>query len=364
MSQLYFTSSLIPNKRFLRIEELFDQYSPLDTLFVFDTNVVVYFKELFYNSQKFIKNQENHGVYNELRYLIKSIEKNNLMVDASLGVDESSRKTEDFSLNMEKAKQTQKAILELFKMNLEQLDKHIQSNIATTSIIKNESKYTLTKVSHLEQESFYENILTISYACSLKIVILYEQLIANRLAPLEAYFHLYEFMTKDLDCVGGTLIIYALYLFGGDEGFKKILISKENISPERKLHQIFNGSIDLIYPYLVDRMPEISYSYWPIRLNPIFVTFDKRISILHSLINTRIIFEGDKDDKFSYNPELVELKFLRKLSWSNKELEEINNLTRKDMSSRLNNVILNLKDSNGFLPIIERLEHELICNLN
>lgn len=354
MAQLFFTSSLIPNKKVFSLEQLFEFVNPADIILVFDTNLVIYYRDLYLNSKRVSTTDELSDIYLILRYLVEQIHGYDLEVNASIGVDESSRQKEDFSLNMEKFKQTQLALICLFSMDIEKLDEYIKKEIVIEPVIT-KGNSTLSKINSLSQISIFQNPLIISYVAALKIFILHNKLSKKVITPREAYEEFYLFLAKEINCIGATLIMFALHLFGGVEEFKAMLFTKAKASKEDKIHQLFNGAIDLIYPYIVNKIQEI----FPTlnnskKLIPVFVSTDKRLSTLHSLINTKMIFESS--DEINYNPELTEVSFFDNMNWTNDDLAFFRELHIKDLDNRFDTFFSGGRDAKHLLEIVEKYE--------
>lgn len=356
MSQLYFTSSLIPNERFLSLEQLFEHIDPKDALFVFDTNLVVYYRELYLNSKKFIANENNKNIYYSIRYLIEQISRYDLEINASIGVEESCRSKENFKLNIDKVNQTHKAIMAMFAMDINAFDEHIKKEIVEEGII-NDGEFTNSKITSLKETSSFQNMLTISYLASLKIFVLQNQIENNNITPTKAYLEFLDFMMEEVDCVIGTAQMFALHLFGGVNEFKLMLMAKGKATKEEKLHKLFNGAVDLIYPYIVNKAQELyPIPHKPEKLIPVLITADRRLATLHSLINTKLIFETANEKGVNYNPELTEIGFHDKMNWTDADMNLFKERTIKDLSHRLESAMSGAKTATHLLPLVEQYE--------
>ncbi|HET6225420.1 MAG TPA: hypothetical protein VFF27_04010 [Bacteroidia bacterium] len=187
---------------------------------------------------------------------------------------------------------------------------------------------------------------------------MHKQILKKQISPIEAYRLFFNFKTKKINFTASTIISYATHLFGGVSSITRLLIAKNNVSNEEKLHKIFNGAIDLIYPYLVNKVPRLLSSDQS-NLVPVFVTKDKYIATLHCNINTKIIF-AEQSEGLNYQPELTEINFLEdKMSWTKNELEEIRNLFYEDAKERINNVVTKPKTSIQWIPLAKTLEEEV-----
>jgi hypothetical protein len=350
MSQIYFTSSTISSKQFLSIEQLIEHLGHQNILLCFDTNVVVYFRDMFLNPLEFI--EKHKDISNSVRYLVEQIDRYDLQVDARFGVEESSRNINDFSINQEKHQQTHEAVSELFKMNMDKLDIHIKKG-GVFNPIKNNTERKNSKIASLNQRSSFQNLLIISYVLSLKTRILFAQVENKTLSELEAMKAFCLFMTNEVDCVSATSYLYALHLFGKVEDFKGILINKKNSSFGTKLHQIFNGAIDLIFSTMINHLPSLEKKYE--NLTPILVTFDKRLSTIHSLLTSRIIINNVNS---SFNPVLTELTFFDKMKWSEKELSIFKELVIDDSVHRFISQKTKGESASYLIPLVEKYEKE------
>ena len=355
MSQLYLTSSLIPNIKLLSFEELFKYTKPEDILLVFDTNLVIYYREFYLNSEKFIGDHGKNDIYLILRYFIEQIERYNLIVNASIGVDESSRSKKDCNLILEKVEQTHEAIMNLFAMDITKFDTYVKQKLVIEPII-DRSKLTTSKVGCLSQKSMFQNLLIVSYAAALKLYILQTRIDKKTLTPRDAYIEFHEFMTIEVNCTMGTISLFALHLFGGVDKFKSMIFAKSSASVEEKIHQLYNGAIDLIYPYIVNRVQNL---FPPLgsnkKLIPILVTMDKKMATLHSLINTKVIFESN-DSKPNFNPELIEIKFIDKMSWNDDDLKHFKSLFLKDIYRVEKNISKTGREVKHLLPVVAKYE--------
>ena len=359
MAQLYFTSSLIPNKLFLSLEELFEHIKHQEILLVFDTNIVVYYRDFFLNSNKFITS--NKSTYYSIRYLVEQISRYDLEVNGTFGVEESSRSKSDFKLNMEKVYQTHRAVMSILAMNIDSFDKFIKEDFSEDEI-KTNKDYPFSKIDSLKEESSFQNLHIISYLAALKIFILKNQIEENTITPSEAYLFFLDFVIEEVDCIAATINQYALHLFGGVDFFKLILMPKGNISIEETLDQLFTGAIDLVYPTIVNKSQDL----YPIpnkleKMIPVLVTADRRLATLHSRINTKFILETSSiKDGINYNPELTEIVFYEKTKWSKADLKLFNDRLTKDIEHRFISSISEGKTATHLLPLVEKYEQEVI----
>lgn len=328
MSSLYFTSSYLKSEALNTLEQLFIHFDPKDVLLVFDTNLVVDFRDFYCSPQSF-KSQRQEP-YFAIRYLVEQIDRYQLEVNANYGIDESSRTLDGFRFLTDKYKQTYSALMDLLYNGIDYFDEHLKRNNIIEPIKDNSSK-KLSKLEALCQNPLYQHPLIACYLSSLKTFELKLQMdrsIIDKKEALETYL---DFVINEIDCLGGTSLNYAYHIFGGADYLNRLLFIKKLTSSSKAdiIHQIFNGSIDLIFPYLVNQansFPEFKGRY----STPVFVTRDERIAEIHSFHNTIGILAYD--EKSIYNPELIESTFSVKhnLSWSKKEIEYFNSIMFND----------------------------------
>jgi hypothetical protein len=329
MSRLYFTSSYLKSKALSTLDELFLHFKPEDVLLVFDTNLIVDFRDFYCNPQLF--KSQRQDPYFAMRYLVEQIDRYQLEVNASFGIEESSRTLNDFSILPDKYKQTYNALMTLLYNGVNYLDDHSKRNVIIEPIKDNSIK-ALSKIESLKQTSIFQHLLIMGYLSSLKIVELKILMDIGRIGREEAYVQYLDFVMNDINCASGISLNYAYHIFGGASYLNRLLFIKKigSSSKEEIIHQIFNGSIDLIFPYLVDKghlLPAYEGKY----STPVFVTRDERIAEIHSFHNTRMIINNNGTS--IYNPEVIENTFSLKhnLSWTMKEVERFNSIISDDM---------------------------------
>ncbi len=317
---LYFTSTYLPNKVYSTLEDVFKEIPSKNVLLVFDSNIVIYYRDFYLNPKSYSesKDENRKSIYKNLRYLSQSIFEYNLNVNATLGVDESSRNNSNFKINKEKQLQTHNILTELLYLNFKKFDKFIQ-NKKVEEPIKNVDEFPNSMYDRLDSECFYIDHLIFGYLTSLQIQILLKE-IQNGKNKLTAMFELIDFMIT-LDCFAVIFFNLGLHLFGDKEDklkFRKILFkNNKNI-----LRKTFNGTIDLILPTLVNHIPNYLHKLSKSQAIPVFVTFDSRISKLHSLMRAKVIIQNNSFN-FNYEPELVKIDYSSNLKWTQNELDEI-----------------------------------------
>ncbi|MES2398083.1 MAG: hypothetical protein V4549_18865 [Bacteroidota bacterium] len=352
MSQLFFTSSLLSDDRFLSFEELFKKVQPSEIILIFDTNIVIDFREFYFNPKEFSKDLKFRETYFSARYLVEQIDRYDLEINAAFGIEESSRSIKDFSLNLQKAQQTSRALKDLFSMNIEKLDNHINKGSAENLIINNE-EFPNTKIECLKETSTFQGLLIISYLASLKIYELTIRIEKKEKTHLGAMTEFLKFLDEEVDAISATFISYAFHIFGGFQELKPLIFSKEKKNLNKRLHKIFNGAIDLIFPNITDKS-QLAYSNSLINteLIPVFVTRDKYISVLHSMLNTKVRFENET----LHDPQLKEVsyKFIKMTNWNQTEKEIIESVIRQISIKRLSNSFSGQKSA---LPLLNKVEY-------
>lgn len=361
MSQLYFSSSSVRNKRFLSIEEVLKVIPAEDALFVLDTNVIVHFRNFFLNPLYYSTNPNKKDHYLNVKYLIEKYHEYDLRYNVAFGIQESSRSPVDFSIQESRALQTRLAIKSLFeKTTSVDIENFVKENITAEAVIINETLIA-SKLAVFNQSFVFKDILIISYVCVLKIALLYNEIDRNVITPFNAFMNFLDFMMEEIDAVSVVLASFAFHLFGGVTAFKLIIFEKNKSSLEQKMHKLFNGSIDLIFPNLVNNaqvlfpVPNTNHS-----LTPIFVTGDKRLSLLHSLCNNNISIQAE-DDLIDI-PQLAEIGYYEeeKFKWKESELKLFRERYKSDAIKRINSDNGEKKTATHLIPLIQKLESEVL----
>lgn len=348
---IYFSSTYIENRAFQTLEELFKYVAPKDVALVFDTNVVVYYRDFYLAPKLFVERNKDNGISAVVRYLIEQIIRYDLKVNASLGVDESSRSKVNFSLIEEKVQQTHHALMFLLHLNNKDIDLFIKLKNAEEPI-KSKGEYPDSMLDFLKEEAPYQHFLIVSYLVSLKIVLLYNKLQRREITNREAFVGLCDFMKKDIDCMIGILQVYALYLFGGDSTFKGIIFPKGSGGLNEKYHKIFNGAIDFVLPTIANMVSRYQYP----NLIPVFVSIDRRISKLHSLSCAKMILQTNNSINYS---ELSEFYFPSNLNWTEEDKIVINQIFMDNYRERFINSYGKIRTSIHLLDLVEYYEKEI-----
>lgn len=324
---IFFTSSFLPNKQYTTFNSLFEDLLPNKMLLVFDTNLVILFREFYLNPKLFIQKHRPEEL-EIVKYLIENISKYKIEADATLGVDESSRKKKDFSKISTKWEQTHNALSFLLRseedLNLFIDNKKIEEPIKDDSIFP-ETAFSLLKEN---KDCFYINHLIATYLSNLKIIHLFNLVEKQEITAKEAFINFYTFMKEEVDILIARSLQLAIYIFGGLDEYKNIIFPKANDPFNKKINKILNGAIDILYPTLVDSFPNHKRKKGVFELKPVFVTADKRISKLHSLTSTKAFF-GDKS-QINYMPEVVQFDYPKELKWTKDEIFSFQVLFVKD----------------------------------
>lgn len=324
MSKLYFTSSYIDNKIFTDLEDLFLFFHPSEIQLIFDTNVVIEYRQYYFNPTQFTK-KDRKEYLKSLRNLFKKIEQHDLEVNASFGVEESCRELYDFSINKEKLDQTHHVLKQMLQSGITAFDNHLTTRYYFGEEVKLKSEYPSSKLNCLNQKSTFQHLLILSYLTLLKIIELFYSIQEGKIEKLDAYKEVHDFMLKNLNVYSGMHDHYALYLFGGAIGYKDIWKKKNGKTNEQKLHNVFNASIDLICPILAGKMQQIYEKKGTKKLIPVFVSGDKILSELHSHRNIKVLYEQNPSlVEMTYAPEGINYHIKREiLNWSDYEVEAI-----------------------------------------
>lgn len=367
MSELYFTSAFLPANvqgKFRKLEDVFNHFDPDDIILIFDTNVVIEFRNYYFNPTSFTSRNDRVTFLKDLRNLVKGIHKYNLEVNASFGVEESSREPESFELNMPKLNQTRDAVIDMFYTDASAFDRHFIDPQNFGEEIKFNSQYSLSKIECLYVPSTFQHLLIISYLLLLKIVDLYFDVNSGSKDKLVAFEEFVNFMQNDVDLSGGMHLNYAVHLFGRAPKFQT-LWKKKAKTREQKLHNIFNASIDLITPTIADKMQNVYDQVGDRKLLPVFVTSDNILSDLYSLQKVLLVFDETPGlVSKNYMPQFTYYEFLeQKLEWTNDEYNKIKELSLSGSQDRLDRATNKGRDAFNLIPLVKELEDKVKLRL-
>ena len=361
MSKIFYTSSYIDSKKFTDLEDLFSHIPPSELILIFDTNVVIGYRQYFFNPTMFTQ-PDRKEYLKSLRNLFKKIEQYDLVVNASFGVEESCRELFDFSINEEKLEQTHLTIKQMLHSGITAFDNHLTTRQYFGEEIKLKTNFPSSKIDCLKQKSTFQHLLIVSYISLLKIIELFYSIQIGKIERLDAIKILVEFMRKEVDLLSGMHLHYAVHLFGGALGYRDIWNKKSAKTIERKLHNIFNASIDIICPLIAGKTQQLFEETGTKKLIPVFVSGDKILSDLHSHRNIKMIFEENPSlVQETYTPEAILYDFQYEiLNWSEEEYESINEIIRNANKMSIEGFINAPKTALEFLPLAEELENKVL----
>lgn len=344
MEQFKFSSMFIEEK-IQNTQELVDKYGEEQFVLVFDTNICIYIRQFYNNPIKF-KNR-NKSIYNSLINLLQPIIKNKSYVYPDLGIQESSRSKKDFTLNKAKEKEMKTAIKTIISMNLQELN-YFAKTLKFKKPIKDNSKEVESKIAALEKNNVFKNMLPLLYACSLK---LYELEVYSNISRVDKMKKLIDFMDKKVDCFLTVIMQYGYHYFNGVH--KKIIQKKEKSLP-KLMHNIWNASIDLSFPYLAN------FLFDSLNKTPVFVTNDKRLHSVIKGLNIKVAFANKS--KLSGLPQGTEID-LSSANWGKNDIETVHNYYKK---VHLNRGFLKQKfkcqNKNYMIRLCRKLENNIKIN--
>lgn len=235
----FYYSSLYIHETLNSFEDLKNKIDPRIVELYLDTNICVYLTRFYKEPSTFINTTDN--ILEEIMFFLRNVETNDMLVDFSLGLEESCRELSDFEINTAKFNDMNNAIRSLFEMDYYQMLQHSKL-IKFDSIQKNKSLKTNSKIDSLESSSSFQKLLYVSYACLLKMYILDKgRGSKDNVQLITEYF---DFVESEVDLFSTSLTIFAHYYFSGNNKIRK-LIHKTKNNNEDRLHAIWNASLDL-----------------------------------------------------------------------------------------------------------------------
>lgn len=354
---IYYSSQFLPNNTYTTLEELGKDVDLSKVVLVLDANLVIYLRDFFLDPKLFISRFPDSGILTDIRTLLKEIHQYKLdpsRINSGLGANESSRSKSDFSLNYAKYIQTEATVEYLLNQGYVSWDWLLEHKPPTPAISLQEEDYPDSMIPLLSTESEYQHHLILMYLFAIKLICLFYDAERGNLSNKEAYFELTRFMRQEVNIRSLYMQWFALHLLGGDNDFKSILFPKPKEPENRKLHKIFSGSLDLAYPTLVN---QVVWQQFPKQETiPVFLTADKRLSRLHQLVQTKIMYESDQNG--SYYPEVCFCEPNSRLNWSKQDYEDFEKDRAGDMDQFLHPTGIPQKTLH-LLPLVESLEQEL-----
>lgn len=309
----FYYSSLFFDKKINSLQDL-AQYD--NVTLIFDTNTCVYLRDFYDTPNKFIKN--NSSIMSDFMNFLGDLQRYNFDIEIGLGIDESCRNLEDFSLNQAKKEAMLNSVISMLSLDVESLINRIY--YGDINQIKDSSRKTNSKISSLNQDSVFSGINIPSYACMLKIYVLNEEIKKQKLSKLDSMKKIIKFMDEEIDLVGATVLSFALNYFGENPDFRKILKNKAKNKAKNKesiLHNIWNASLDICFPLLV------SSCFSNEKGIPVLVTSDKGLNSLTNSLKLETIFTNN--GKITNYPQLTSFED-KNTTWTIKELIEIENM--------------------------------------
>lgn len=304
----FYYSSMFVQEDITNIQDFIAKFGSEKIELILDSNICIYLRDFYKNPSAIISNDK---LWNELKGLLYSINTNDLEVDFSLGLEESSRSKSNFEFIEEKLWDSYNVLIELFEMDYLQIIEHSKL-IKTHVAIKDTSEKQPSKILALEQEGQFQNHLFLNYACLLKLHILINE--SNDKSNVVKMIEYLDFLGKKVDVLGAANILFGHLLLSGETRAKKLIHPKNKKSKEEIVHAIWNAAIDLTFPILVTN------KFFNKANIPIFVTADERCWRIFNLLKLKAIVT----DKIGLAlPPFVEMNLSDTL-WNEKELREIN----------------------------------------
>ncbi|MDH2452129.1 hypothetical protein PQ796_16460 [Priestia megaterium] len=311
-------SSMYVRGKFESIEDVINKFDPAEIQLHLDSNICIYLRDFYREPSKTISNEV---LWDELKKLLRNIEQYDIEVDYSLGVEESCRNLNNFEINEDKLNETINILRNLFDMDFLQMLEHSKL-IQFSEPVRDRTERQLSKADSLEQQSLFQNLMFLSYACLLKLYLLYND--ATKLSNTKKMINYLDFLSNEVNLMSSTHIIYGnLLLSGHPQAIKLIHPKKKTI--QHFIHGIWNASLDLTFPTLVSK------KFISDKKIPIFVTRDELLWLIFESMKMRYIFTSG--NKSAY-PPILEIDFSQ-FKWNLKELQEIKNHQDKIQEKRL-----------------------------
>ncbi len=316
-------SSMYIREEIRSIEDLVKILNPSVIQLQLDTNICIYLREFYRTPSKTIVDEV---LWYELKKFFMHIEQYNVSIDYSLGVEESCRNLNNFKINYEKLDETVDILRDLFKMDFLQIIEHSKL-IQFSEPVKDKSKRKLSKAESLEQESSFQNLIILSYACLLKLYLIYNDVTES--SNVKKMINYIDFLANEINIMSLTHVIYGnLLLSGHPKAVRLIHPSKKTIP--HFIHGIWNAALDLTLPTLV------SGRFSSAKKVPVFVTRDELLWLIFDSMKMKYMFSGS--EKFTH-PPFIEIDF-SKCNWNMDEMEQINKHYSKIQEKRLYNFII------------------------
>ncbi|MGP1906812.1 hypothetical protein ACTSEZ_01485 [Metabacillus sp. JX24] len=339
-------SSMYVRQKIESIEELTNFLDPSEIQLYLDTNICIYLREFYRQPSKTITDEV---LWNELKKLLRHIEQYDIEVDYSIGVEESCRNLNNFEINEEKFNETINILIALFEMDFLQMIEHSKL-VKFSEPVKDTTERISSKVESLEQQSLFQNLMFLSYACLLKLFLIYND--TAEPSNAKKMINYLDFLSNEVDLMSISHIIYGnLLLSGHPQAIKLIHPKKKTV--QHFLHGIWNASLDLTLPTLVSK------KFISDKKVPVFVTRDELLWLIFDSMKVKYMFSnGNK----STHPPFIEIDFT-KFKWSIEELHQITAHHDKIQEKRLFNFIVQSESMEDRLDRLRSLCFVLENNL-
>ncbi|OKA27497.1 hypothetical protein [Bacillus cereus] len=226
------------------IGELVEILNPSAIQLQLDTNICIYLREFYRTPSQTIVNKV---LWDELKKFFMHIEQYNVSIDYSLGVEESCRNLNNFKINYEKLDETVDILSDLFKMDFLQIIEHSKL-IQFSEPVKDKSKRKSSKAESLEQESSFQNLVILSYACLLKLYLIYNDVTES--SNVKKMINYIDFLSNEINIMSLTHVVYGNLLLSGHPNAVSLIHSSKKTIPHF-IHGIWNAALDLTLPTLV-----------------------------------------------------------------------------------------------------------------
>lgn len=320
------------------IEDLINKLEPEVIQLHLDSNICIYLREFYREPSKTVSDAV---LWNELKNLLKHIKQYDIEVDLTLGVEESCRNLDNFEINKDKVKEALNNIGALFDMDFLQIIEHSKL-IQFSEPAKDTSQRQSSKMASLNQPSSFQNLMFLSYACLLKLYLIYND--TTEPSNSKKMINYLDFLSNDVDLMSVAHISYGNLLLSGYPGAKDLIHPRKK-TIEHIIHGIWNASIDLSFPTLV------SGALISDKKVSVFVTRDELLWKIFDSMKLRFMFtNGDK----SVHPPMMELDYSN-FKWSEDEIDEIHKYHNKIQEERRFKFILSPESNEARLDRLRRL---------
>lgn len=335
-------SSQYIKERITSIGDLINKYDSDSFELFLDTNICIYLREFYREPNKTIANDKLWG---ELKKLLKDINLYDINVDYSIGLEESSRSLSDFQIIEDKYIETLTSLQYIFQMDYFEIIEHSKI-IKFSPPVKDSTKRLSTKKSGLEEQSYFQNLMLLSYACLLKLYLIYND--DSEISNLEKMKNYLDFLSNEIDIMSLSHIIYGHLLLSGHHKARTLIHPKKK-TVENMIHAIWNASLDLTLPTLV------SIQFNKSKKIPVFVTRDELIWMIFDSMKMKYMFYNGKTNE---QPPFIEMD-LSLSNWDDESIKEINIYHEKIQRSRLTKFVFETESTESRLNRLMMLSLKL-----